>query len=316
MLCAGVPSTPISGSRTRARASFGTEVAPGAGGGSRVDTLPPERGKVPDVAEKQRLTNKQRRAQARLERQRKQAEADRRRRRNQARNGLVTFAIVAVIAAVVLQAFFGGTRPIEDAIVLSAVEVEQAWSDAACETVALREPLPDRFHFEANQAPNPDSIYPEIRPTHSGPHTTGIHPVTASASRQISEVASTHNLEHGAIIVWWDPDRVDRADANAIGDWAERLNASGFRRDAGGVGILSTPYEDPGISSGKAVALRAWGTAVDCDAFDERVATAFVLEHFGTNGIGPERTLAPFPSELVTWDDDGPASVVAEGTGS
>lgn len=258
------------------------------------------------MAEKERQTNKERRAQARLERQRKQAEASRRRKRNQARNGLVTFAIVGVVAAVVLQAFFGGTRAIEDTIVLSADEVEQARLDAGCEVIALRQPLPERHHFEANQAPNPTSIYPVVRPTHSGPHTTGIHPITARASNQISEVTSTHNLEHGSVIVWWDPDRIGRTEASAIGDWAEQLNASGFRRDTGGVGILTSPFEEPGISSGKGVALRAWGTAVDCDVFDEQVATAFVLEHFGTNGIGPEGTLAPFPSEVVAWDDDGP----------
>jgi hypothetical protein len=287
------------------------------GGGGRRDTLPGSAaGRRRDVAERERPTNKERRAQARLERQRAQAEASRRRRRNQARNGLVTFAIVGVVAAVVLQAFFGGTRAIEDTIVLSAAEVERSWTDAGCRTIALREPLPERYHFEANQAPNPDTIYPVVRPTHSGPHTTGIHPVTASANSQISEITSTHNLEHGAIIVWWDPDGLDRSTANAIGNWAEQLNASGFRRDAGGVGILTAPFEDPGISSDAAVALRAWGTAVDCEAFDEQAATAFVLEHFGTNGIGPEGNLAPFPSGILAWDDDGPPAVVADGVGA
>ncbi len=261
------------------------------------------------MAERERLTNKERRVQAREERRLKEEEAARKRKRNQLRNGIVTFAIVAVVAAVLIQAFTGGVETFEDTIVIAASDVEQARAAAGCETLAERQPLPERYHFEANQAPNPDAIYPDIRPTHSGPHTAGVHPITASSSSQISEVATTHNLEHGSVIVWWDPDQVDRSTANAIGEWAETLNANGFRRDVGGVGIMSAPFEDPGISSGKAIALRTWGTAVDCDEWDELVGFGFVLDHFGTNGIGPERTLAPFPTEVLAYDpSDRPAA--------
>jgi hypothetical protein len=50
---------------------------------------------------------------------------------------------------------------------------------------------------------------------------------------------------------------------------------------------------------------RAWGTAWDCDAWDETVGHAFVIEHHGTQGIGPERNLAPCPSDILAFDDDG-----------
>jgi len=258
------------------------------------------------VAEKPRLTNKQRRALAREERRRAEAAAAHKKQRVRTRNGLVTFAIVGVIAAVLLQAFMGGTASLDDAIQVSRSEVAAAHDAAGCITIAERQPLPDAFHFEASQAPDPSLIYPDVRPTHSGPHTTATHPVLSSSRRQISEVSSTHNLEHGTIIVWYDPDKVDRSTVSAIGEWAELLNEHGFRRDLGGVGIMSSPYTDPGISSGKAVALRAWGTAVDCDTWDETVAMGFVLEHFGTRGIAPERPLAPFPSGVLEWAD-GPA---------
>ncbi len=255
------------------------------------------------MAEKEHLTNKERRALAREERKRKEEEAAKRRKRNQVRNGLVTFVIVGVIAAVVLQAFLGGAETIDDTILLASDEVAAAYDEAGCEILAVRDPLPDRYHFEASQAPHPSTIYPEIRPTHSGPHTTGVHPVTASASSQISEVSTTHNLEHGSIIVWWDPEQIDRSTASDIGTWAETLNANGFRSDVGGVGIITAPYEDPGISSGRAIALRAWGTAVDCDEWNDTAGMGFVLEHFGMHGIGPERNLAPFPSHVLDWAD-------------
>ena len=252
------------------------------------------------MAEKERLTNKERRAKSREERKRKEAEAAQKRKRGNARNGLITFAIVAVIAAVVLQAFLGGPTSIDETILISSSEADEARLAAGCEVLVEREPLPDRTHFETNAAPDADSIYGDVRPTHSGPHTVGVHPVTASASRQIDEVSTTHNLEHGTIIVWYDPDRVD---GNVIGDWAETLNANGFRRDAGGIGILTSPYTDPGISSGRAVALRAWGTAVDCDEWDETAANAFVIENFGTRGIGPERIAAGYPEEILDYRD-------------
>lgn len=255
------------------------------------------------MAEQPRLTNKQRRALAREERRRAEVAAAERKKKVYTRNGLVTFAVVGVVVAVVLQAFVGGPDRIDDPIELDRQTVAAAQDAAGCVTLAERQPLPDAFHFEANQTPNLSLIYPEIRPTHSGPHTVATHPVLSSARNQISEASSTHNLEHGTIIAWYDPDQVSRSTANAIGDWAERLNESGFRRDLGGVGIMSSPYEDPGISSGKAIALRAWGTAIDCDTWDETVAYGFVLSHYGTNGIGPEAPLAPFPAGVLTWTD-------------
>jgi len=256
------------------------------------------------VAERERLTNKERRALAREERKRKEAEQAAKRKRGQLRNGLITFVVVGLIAAVVLQAFLGGPDTIDDTILISAEAAEDAREAAGCEILAERQPLPDRRHIEANQQPNLDTIYTDVRPTHSGPHTPGVHPVTAAASSQISEFATTHNLEHGTIIAWWDPDQVDRGTANEIGDWAETLNANGFRSDRAGVGIITAPYEDPGISSGKAIAFRAWGTAMDCDEWNETAAHSFVIENFGTRGIGPERTLAPYPADVLTYEDE------------
>jgi hypothetical protein len=255
------------------------------------------------VAERERLTNKERRAQAREERKRKEAEAAKKRKRNQLRNGVITFGVVGVVAAVVIQAFTGGPARIDAAILVASADAEDARQAAGCEVLVDREPLPDRSHFPSNASPDPDSIYEDIRPTHSGPHSEGVHPVTAASNRQIDEVTSTHNLEHGSIIVWWDPDQVDGSTASAIGGWAETLNANGFRRDAGGIGILSAPFEDPGISSGKAVAFRAWGTAMDCDEWDETVAHAFVIENYGTHGIGPERLAAPYPADVLAFED-------------
>ena len=254
------------------------------------------------MAEQERLTNKERRAQARAERKRREEEAAKKAKRNQLRNGLVTAAIVGVVAAVLLQAFLGNGDTIDDQILVASSAVEEGFDAAGCETLVERDPLPDASHFEAGQAPPLDAIYPEIRPTYSGPHTVQTHPLVSHASSQLDETSTTHNLEHGAIIAWYDPDQVAGDVADEMGDWAETLNESGFRQQ-GGAGIMVSPYEDPGISSGKAVALRAWGTAVDCDRWDEDVANGFVIDNFGTHGIGPERMFAPYPDELLAYED-------------
>ena len=259
------------------------------------------------MAEQERLTNKERRAQARDERKRKEAEAAKKRKQGQLRNGLITFAVVAIIGAVVFQAVSSGggglDRDSDEEIVLAANEMDDLRAAAGCEVLEEGTPLEDRSHVETSAQVNADASYTATRPTHSGPHPVGVHPVTPAASSQIDEVAATHNLEHGTIIAWWDPDEVDNDAQGQIGDWATWLNDNGFRRDQAGIGIMSAPYEDPGIESGKNIAFRAWGTAMDCDEWDEDVALGFVLDHYGTHGIGPERTMAPFPDGVLTYDD-------------
>jgi hypothetical protein len=254
------------------------------------------------VAEQERLTNKERKAQARAERKRREEEAAKKAKRNQVRNGLITAAIVAVVAAVLLQAFLGGADTIDEEIVVASAAVEEGREAAGCEMLVEGEPLPDSAHFEANQQPPLDAIYPDIRPTHSGPHTVQTYPVVDISTSQIDEAASTHNLEHGAIIAWYDPEQVDGDVVDEMGSWAETLNESGFRSQGGG-GVMVSPYDDPGISSGQAIALRAWGVAMDCDDWDEDVANGFVIDHYGTHGIAPERPLSPFPEGTLAYDD-------------
>jgi hypothetical protein len=255
------------------------------------------------VAEKERLTNKERREQAREQRKREEAERARQQKRAKAKGGLITAAIVAVVGLVLFQAVTGGPETIDGGIELAAADVTDAQEAAGCEMLAEREPLEERYHFTGDAAPPADSIYTDTRPTHSGPHNELVSPVSEDGfSSQIEERSSTHNLEHGSVIAWYDPEQID--DASVIRDWNAQLNASGFQMQQGsGAGIMSAPYEDPGIESGKAVAFRAWGTAMDCDTFDEDVANGFVAQHFGSRGIGPERFLAPYPDGVVEVTD-------------
>jgi hypothetical protein len=255
------------------------------------------------VAERERMTNKERRAAAREERKRREAEAAAKAKKAKLRNGAITAVVVALVAVLVFQAFRPDPRSLDEAILVSAAAAEEAQEAAGCEVLVEREPLEERYHFEAAAAPDPDTIYTDVRPTHSGPHNVQITPASPDGySRPIDERSSTHNLEHGAVIVWHDPD--GDVDAGAIDGWAGTLNANGFAERAGqsGAAVLSAPY-DGDITSGKPVAFRAWGTAMDCDTFDEDVANAFVARNYGTRGIGPERTFAPYPEGALDFSD-------------
>jgi hypothetical protein len=251
------------------------------------------------VAEQERLTNKERRERGREERKRKEAEQAKQAKKGQLKGAAITAAIVLVVGAVVFQAVAGGPTAIEDGRLVSFDAADDAREAAGCEQLAEREPLSERYHFEPSSQPDPASIYTDTRPTHSGPHVVNVNPV-GTFSSQVDERASTHNLEHGSVIAWYDPESVD--DADAIEEWVETLNASGFEARAG-AGIISAPFEEPALPEGDTIALRAWGTALNCETWSPEVADAFVVENYGTRGIGPERTFAGYPEGVLEFED-------------
>lgn len=254
------------------------------------------------MAEEERLTKKERRAQARAERKREEAEAAKKARRQRLTTFMVTALILLGVGAIVWQAFQGGTEAVEGETIATAA-YHDARSQAECEVVS-DQPLASAEHLDPSSAPPADVIYAGgPRPTHSGPHFSGTHPVvTDGLSAQGEERALTHNLEHGAVIVWYDPEQLEDGTVGEIEDWAESLNDSGFSSQGGGA-IFVSPFTDPGIATGKAVALRSWGVAVDCAEWDETVGSGFVIENFGTHGRAPESAISPFPEGVLEFSD-------------
>jgi hypothetical protein len=252
------------------------------------------------VAEQERLTKKERRERARAERKAKEAEAATKARRQR------------LIATVVAQALRGGTEAAATTIDRDAAEAGR--QAAGCEVVDTTA-LASREHLDPATAPPADTLYTGIRPTHSGPHYDQTSPTVSFTDRQLDERATTHNLEHGAIIVWYDPEQVDDATLGELEAWADRLDASGFDTPAGGA-VMVSAYTDPGIDSGKAFALRAWSVAVDCDGWDEDAYSSFVIENYGTNGVAPERNLSRYPDEALGYSDgEGPEADPDAGDG-
>lgn len=168
-------------------------------------------------------------------------------------------------------------------------------------------PDPVRDHEDPASAPPADVMYAdhEERPAHSGPHfgvweLPGV--VDAAGLADLDERSLVHNLEHGSIVVAIDPSHPEAPDGAEVAAWAASLVDAGFSSGRAGGGVYAVGYE--GIASGAPVAYRAWGVALDCDGFDVDAASAFVAAHYGTRGDAPEKTLSPYPDDVL--DDTSP----------
>jgi hypothetical protein len=257
------------------------------------------------MAERDRIPNKERRRLAREERKRAEEEAARQARRGRVRSGLISALVVVLVTTLAVVALTGGDEGLTEPVVLDRSEVDAARSEAGCEVINDTPSATPPVHFEAASAPSADDLYPGNRPMDSGPHFQQTLPIVRSgADNQLEERALGHNLEHGSIVAWYDPEQVERDTVATMEDWSARLFESGFANPRGAVGIFVSPYTDPGISSGKGMAFRAWGYSLDCDEWDETVANSVVLERFGSNGVAPEGRMAPFPSDVMRYEDD------------
>ncbi len=246
------------------------------------------------MAQGGRPTKRERRERARAERRAREAAAAKRRRQ---RRVLTVAAAIAALAAVVILVAVTREPPAPKGIAIERTAAADAFSAAGCGEVEVPT-LPSSPHLEAG-APPARELYP-VRPTSQGPHLGIVAPVGVSED-PLDERATTHNLEHGAVVVWYDPDA--EVDVGDVEKWASDRNRAGFQLGGAGAGILVSPYRD-GFTSGKAVALRAWGTAIDCDQFAPLVADAFLIERFGTHGNAPERGLAGYPNGVLYYAEE------------
>lgn len=186
---------------------------------------------------------------------------------------------------------------------LGRVEAAAAAQAAGCDLLVDGDPLPDRTHVDPGDAPPPEVLYPEHRPAHSGRHFGAWLPLQGDRvpDDPIDERAVVHNLEHGAVVVWFDAAQVDGGTVERIARWRRERADLGFTSESAG-GVFASPATQ--IDSGKAVALRAWGVAMDCDRFDPAVADAFLIDHWGSHGASPEANLSPYPPGSLRYADD------------
>lgn len=199
------------------------------------------------------------------------------------RRGLALAAVGAVLGATV--ALTGRPEP------MAARTVTPTLAEG-CQRVTASEGV-DRTHLDAATAPPVAEVYRTVPPI-DGRHYPRPHPPVVDASLPADPRATTHNLEHGAIVVHVDAARVGLETAEQVEDWARQLVDAGFDAPDASSGVLVVAMSvDATTDAG--VALRSWGLGIDCADWDRATADAFVADRYGDRGEAPEAGRAPYP---------------------
>lgn len=226
-----------------------------------------------------RQRQKDRRAAKRAEQQRALAAA--KRRRMLATVGVVVLALVGIGALLSgqIRGFFERREVV--------AEAEERREELGCTEIEEMEDL-GAGHFPQDASADdlaevpPDAIY-DHRPTTSGPH-FGQVLVTGAYDDYVDERLTTHNMEHGYVIAWWDPE-LPEPEAEAIRSWAAE------RIDDGREHMIAAPYNEP-LPDGASVAFTAWGYRQVCEGFDETIGDAFLAERHNAPDV-PEAGAGP-----------------------
>lgn len=198
--------------------------------------------------------------------------------------GLAALLVAGCTVSIAPRAHDGGARTVEP----------QALASSACREVDPGD-LDDRGHLDPATAPPASELYDTDIPA-AGPHFGAWSPVIESLPPTPLDPRSLlHNLEHGAVVVWLNPDVLDRRAMKLATRWRDQLGQVGFDHTDTGAAVFVSRFPDH-VESTAGVALRAWGVALDCDGWDLAVADAFVGLHYGTRGDAPEAELGPWPA--------------------
>lgn len=246
-----------------------------------------------DQEQTKRQRQKERRAAKRAEEQRAAETAKRRRT-------MATVGVVVLVVAGIGALLSGQIRGFLDRRSVVA-EAEERLADFGCTPIEEMEQL-GGSHFPGDASSeqlaglSPDVIYDHL-PTTSGRH-FGQVTVTGVYDDYIDERLTTHNMEHGYVIMWWDPD-LPEAEVAELSDWASEQIDGRYEK------LIAAPYNKP-LPDGASVALTAWDHRQVCDDFDPGIAEAFLVELHDAPDV-PEAGQPPHrggaPGELDPADD-------------
>jgi hypothetical protein len=126
-------------------------------------------------------------------------------------------------------------------------------------------------------------------PATSGPHWETTPAQWGAYSTPLPESQIIHNLEHGGIVIWYDPELVDDAGVAELTSYVEGQVDSGI---GGRFKFILSPWggED---DLGGAVALTAWRHLLTIDALDMDVVRAFADANYLRHAPEPNGGPAP-----------------------
>lgn len=139
---------------------------------------------------------------------------------------------------------------------------------------------------------NPASCGASGSPYSSLPGTSGPHWVSPSSwgvyTTPASESQVIHNLEHGGIVIWYDPERVDDASIQTLTDYVETQNAAGV---SGRYKFILSPWGGSDPLPAPIVAT-AWRYMLELETADTAAIDEFARAHYGRS---PEPNGGPGP---------------------
>jgi hypothetical protein len=168
--------------------------------------------------------------------------------------GASGFVILAIVAAAFV--FAGGSD--DESSAQNAVAVLR---EAGC--TYTHPPSQGRQHVQQL----PPNFKPNSVPRSSGPHSNQTI-IYGSYSDTVPELNAVHNLEHGAVIIWYGPD-VSQSTIDQINEF--------YNKDPNGLIVSMYPR------LGDDIALVAWTYVARCPRFDENAANRFI-DAFGFRG--------------------------------
>ncbi|HEY8171367.1 MAG TPA: DUF3105 domain-containing protein [Candidatus Limnocylindria bacterium] len=168
------------------------------------------------------------------------------------------------------------------------------FGSAASPTAGAAQPNDGSVHTEDGAAcrENPASCGASGPPYSSLPGTSGPHWISPGSwgvyTTPVSESQVIHNLEHGGIVIWYDPERVDDASVQALTDYVETQVASGV---SGRYKFILSPWGGSDPLPAPIVAT-AWRYLLELDTADTAAIDEFARAHYGRS---PEPNGGPGP---------------------
>jgi len=112
-------------------------------------------------------------------------------------------------------------------------------------------------------------------PATSGPH-WGTPAAWGAYSTAQNESQLIHNLEHGGIVIWYDPDALDDAEVSELTSYVQGQAASGI---SGRFKFIVSPWGGA-EELGSPVVVTAWRHSLQLETFDMSAIRAFADENY------------------------------------
>ena len=141
---------------------------------------------------------------------------------------------------------------------------------------------------------SPGTVFSDAeRPYSSTPGTSGPHWDPSGLANwgvytnPLPEEQVIHNLEHGGIVIWYDPESLDADQVAELADYVNRQTSSGI---SGRYKFILSPWDGPDF--GTPIAVTSWRQLLYLDEVDIDAIEAFQRAHYGR---APEPNGGPGP---------------------